>query len=164
VERLWRSLTYEEVYPKAYETVAETLQRTVDYFRFYNREPRHQCLNRQIPDQIYEGRVTRPFAAWSDRRIQRQNALKWVSKHRGLFLGRVDQGARGGISLKDIDVKATRDATVREPRAGTYDVDPRPEDRAAEVTLQSIADLKGELPDGQEFGSGRYPGHSYQCR
>jgi putative transposase len=55
VERLWRSLKYEEVYLKAYETVAEARQSLANYFRFYKRERRHQGLNRQTPDKVYEG-------------------------------------------------------------------------------------------------------------
>jgi len=63
VERLWRSLKYEEVYLKAYETVAEARQGMANYFRFYNRERRHQGLDRQTPDQVYEGSVMWPVAA-----------------------------------------------------------------------------------------------------
>ena len=63
VERLWRSLKYEEVYLKAYETVAEARQGMANYFRFYNRERRHQGLNRQTPDQVYEGSMIWPAAA-----------------------------------------------------------------------------------------------------
>jgi len=63
VERLWRSLKYEEVYLKAYETVAQARQEMGNYFRFYNRERRHQGLDRQTPDQVYEGSVMWPVAA-----------------------------------------------------------------------------------------------------
>ena len=64
VERLWRSLKYEEVYLKAYETVAEARSGIGNYFEFYNGERRHQRLvDRQTPDQVYEGRVTWPVAA-----------------------------------------------------------------------------------------------------
>jgi putative transposase len=63
VERLWRSLKYEEVYLKAYETVAEARQDMANYFRFYNRERRHQGLNRQTPDKVYEGSMMWPAAA-----------------------------------------------------------------------------------------------------
>jgi len=63
VERLWRSLKYEEVYLKAYETVAQARQGIGNYFRFYNRERRHQGLDRQTPDQVYEGSMMWPVAA-----------------------------------------------------------------------------------------------------
>jgi len=63
VERLWRSLKYEEVYLKAYETVAQARQGIGNYFRFYNRDRRHQSLDRQTPDQVYEGSMMWPVAA-----------------------------------------------------------------------------------------------------
>ena len=63
VERLWRSLKYEEVYLKAYETVAQDRQGMGNYFRFYNRERRHQSLDRQTPDQVYEWSEMWPVAA-----------------------------------------------------------------------------------------------------
>ena len=60
VERLWRSVKYEEVYLRAYETVAEARQGIGTYFEFYNSERRHQSLNRQTPDQLYRGKVEWP--------------------------------------------------------------------------------------------------------
>ena len=58
VERLWRSLKYEEVYLKAYESVAEARAGIGAYFRFYNAERRHQSLNRRTPDQVYAGETS----------------------------------------------------------------------------------------------------------
>jgi len=55
VERLWRSVKYEDVYLKAYETVAETRDGIGTYFEFYNHERRHQSLNRLTPEQAYTG-------------------------------------------------------------------------------------------------------------
>jgi len=69
VEWLRRSLKYEEVYLKAYETVVEARNGMTNYFQFYNRERRHQSLNRQTPDQIYAYSVMWPVAARSDRHI-----------------------------------------------------------------------------------------------
>lgn len=63
VERLWRSVKYEEVYLKAYETVAEARTGIGTYFQFYNSERRHQSMNRQTPDQVYTGNVEWPQAA-----------------------------------------------------------------------------------------------------
>ena len=63
VERLWRSVKYEEVYLKAYETVAEARTGIDTYFQFYNSERRHQSMNRQTPDQVYMGNVEWPQAA-----------------------------------------------------------------------------------------------------
>ena len=53
VERLWRSLKYEEVYLKAYESVAAAKASIDRYFRFYNSERRHQSLARRTPDTLY---------------------------------------------------------------------------------------------------------------
>ena len=44
VERFWRSLEYEEVYLKAYESVAEARQGIAAYFKFYNHQRLHQAL------------------------------------------------------------------------------------------------------------------------
>jgi len=63
VERLWRSVKYEEVYLKAYETVAEARTGIGTYFQFYNNERRHQGMNRYTPDQVYMGNVEWPQAA-----------------------------------------------------------------------------------------------------
>jgi len=52
------------VYLKAYETVAEARLNIGNYFQFYNGERRHQNLvDRQTPDQVYEGSVMWPVAA-----------------------------------------------------------------------------------------------------
>ena len=57
VERLWRSVKYEEVYLKAYETVHEARSSLAKYFDFYNHERGHQSLNRQTPWQVYTART-----------------------------------------------------------------------------------------------------------
>lgn len=53
VERLWRSVKYEEVYLKAYESLSEARAGLGDYFEFYNRRRRHQCLDYRTPDEVY---------------------------------------------------------------------------------------------------------------
>jgi putative transposase len=57
VERLWRSVKYEEVYLKAYETVHEARTSLAKYFDFYNHERGHQSLDRQTPWQVYTART-----------------------------------------------------------------------------------------------------------
>lgn len=52
-ERLWRTVKYEEVYLKSYETVQEAKQNLNEYFTFYNFERRHQSLNKQTPAEVY---------------------------------------------------------------------------------------------------------------
>lgn len=63
IERLWRSLKYEEVYLKAYETVAEAIRGIGDYFDLYNQERPHQSLGRLTPNEVYAGGFTLPEAA-----------------------------------------------------------------------------------------------------
>jgi putative transposase len=53
VERLWRSVKYEDVYLHAYETPAALRAGLTNYFMFYNTERRHQALTRQTPDAVY---------------------------------------------------------------------------------------------------------------
>jgi putative transposase len=53
IERLWRSLKYEEVYLKAYDTVAQATQGIGDWMDFYNQDRRHASLDRMTPDQVY---------------------------------------------------------------------------------------------------------------
>jgi putative transposase len=63
VERLWRSLKYEEVYLRAYESPREASQRIKAYFRFFNQERRHQSLDRQTLDARYYAALALPDAA-----------------------------------------------------------------------------------------------------
>jgi putative transposase len=53
VERLWKSVKYEEVYLKAYDTVAEARSSLGRYFDFYNRQRPHSSLDRRTPDEAY---------------------------------------------------------------------------------------------------------------
>src|ERR1019366_7310258 len=53
VERLWRSVKYEEVYLKAYDSVAEARSAIGGYFGFYNTRRPHSSLQRRTPDQAY---------------------------------------------------------------------------------------------------------------
>jgi putative transposase len=53
IERLWRTVKYEEVYLKDYATADEVYQGLTDYFLFYNHERLHQALNYQTPYQLY---------------------------------------------------------------------------------------------------------------
>jgi putative transposase len=63
VERLWRSVKYEDVYLKAYETVSDARDGIGAFLKFYNSERRHQSLDRRTPDQVYLGNVGWPQAA-----------------------------------------------------------------------------------------------------
>jgi len=53
VERLWRSVKYEEVYLRAYESVSEARNSIGRYLDFYNRRRPHSSLDDRTPDQAY---------------------------------------------------------------------------------------------------------------
>ena len=53
VERLWRSVKYEDVYLKAYESVQAVREGINQYFKFYNSRRPHSSHNDRTPDQVY---------------------------------------------------------------------------------------------------------------
>jgi len=53
VERLWRSLKYEDIYLKSYDSVPELTLGLTEYFRFYNTEREHQSLSNRTPVDVY---------------------------------------------------------------------------------------------------------------
>ena len=53
IERLWRTVKYEEVYLHAYETVEEARRRLASYFVFYNAERLHSSLGYRTPREVY---------------------------------------------------------------------------------------------------------------
>ena len=55
VERLWRTVKYEEVYLREYNTVREAQQGLGRYFGFYNDERLHQALGYRTPAAVYRG-------------------------------------------------------------------------------------------------------------
>ena len=55
VERLWRTVKYEEVYLKAYSNVTEARRELEDYFRFYNDLRPHQALGYRTPAEVFHG-------------------------------------------------------------------------------------------------------------
>jgi len=55
VERLWRSLKYEDIYLKDYESVPELIAGLRSYFDFYNNERPHQTLSGRTPAEVYFG-------------------------------------------------------------------------------------------------------------
>jgi putative transposase len=53
VERFWRTVKYEEVYLRAYDSVGEARQSIGRYLDFYNAKRPHTALDRRTPDQVY---------------------------------------------------------------------------------------------------------------
>jgi len=63
VERLWRSVKYEEVYLHAYESVAAARQGLSRHLSFYNQQRPHTALDAQTPDRVHFNSLPLPLAA-----------------------------------------------------------------------------------------------------
>jgi putative transposase len=63
VERLWRSVKYEDIYLRAYESPAALRRGLTQYFQYYHTQRRHQTLNRQTPDAVYFGDMKEKMVA-----------------------------------------------------------------------------------------------------
>lgn len=53
VERLWRSVKYENIYLNGYTNMIEAYQGLSDYFEYYNHERPHQSLDYRTPSEVY---------------------------------------------------------------------------------------------------------------
>lgn len=65
VERLGRSVKYEEVYLRTYDSFGNARASLGRYFHFYNTEIRHQSFDRRTPDNVYDESAAR-LAAWPE--------------------------------------------------------------------------------------------------
>ena len=66
VERLWRTVKYEDIYLKNYETVSDLVKGLTAYFDFYNHQRPHQSLGYQTPAEVYRGMNKLDFVhGWS---------------------------------------------------------------------------------------------------
>ena len=63
VERLWRSVKYEEVYLRAYDSVGEARASIGRYLDFYNRKRPHSSLDARTPDHAYFNHLPQAAAA-----------------------------------------------------------------------------------------------------
>jgi putative transposase len=63
VERIWKSIKYEEVYLHAYASVSDARQSIGRYLEFYNSTRPHSSLKAQTPDQVYFNRLPESLAA-----------------------------------------------------------------------------------------------------
>jgi len=116
VERLWRSLKYEEIYLNAYATVAEAKAGIGAWLDFYNRERQHQSLGYRTPRQIYEqglricGRSALPTGCASP--ASRASSESWEM----LAFAHIPTGATASRGLEIDEVKSR---TVRSVVAAT---------------------------------------------
>lgn len=63
IERLWKSVKYEDIYLKAYASMAEVKQGLVTYFKFYNEKRWHNHFDRKTPDMVYFDTLSQKQAA-----------------------------------------------------------------------------------------------------
>jgi len=74
VERLWRSVKYEEVYLRAYDTVTAVRRGLKRYFTFYNERCPHQALGGVTPDQVYQQQTSNSTAPSPRERVPKKAA------------------------------------------------------------------------------------------
>jgi putative transposase len=53
IERLWRSVKYEEIYLKAYESVGQARKSIANYLTWYNHQRPHSSLSDKTPEEAY---------------------------------------------------------------------------------------------------------------
>lgn len=68
VERLWRTVKYEEVYIKDYESVVEATNELCKYFDFYNNERLHQSLEYKTPKEVYIPEINEEYQIYERQR------------------------------------------------------------------------------------------------
>ena len=75
VERLWRTLKYEEVYLKAYANATEVRREVGAYFRFYNDQRPHQALGYRTPAEVFHGAMNATREESKERRNSPERVL-----------------------------------------------------------------------------------------
>ena len=53
IERFWRSLKYEDIYPSSYSNIKEARKGIDKYINVYNKERLHSSIDYQTPDEVY---------------------------------------------------------------------------------------------------------------
>ena len=79
IERLWRTVKYEEIYLKAYETVREAKAEISNYFRFYNTQRPHQALDYRTPAEVYDTEGDNMAAETEERRTSPETFVGYAS-------------------------------------------------------------------------------------
>ena len=90
VERLWRTVKYEEVYLKAYASASEAKRELGAYFRFYNSQRPHQALGYRTPAEVFHQAINVQINVqeedWGQRRCPPESALVSSERSAGLSL------------------------------------------------------------------------------
>jgi len=86
VERLWRTVKYEEVYLKAYSNGREARDGLEAYFHFYNNQRPHQALGYRTPAEVFNGESAPSDEQSKERRWPTSRALADLGKTAGLSL------------------------------------------------------------------------------
>ena len=86
VERLWRTVKYEEVYLKAYASVLEAQKGLEDYFRFYNGIRPHQALGYRTPAEVFHGEQGAVAGESNGRRCSLEEGIELLAGASGLSL------------------------------------------------------------------------------
>ena len=76
VERLWRTVKYEEVYLKAYANAVEAGRGWVPCFRFYNDLRPHQSLGYRTPSEVFQEAMPEAMNVQGDQSKERRCSLK----------------------------------------------------------------------------------------
>ena len=86
MERLWRTVKYEEVYLKAYSDGREAKTGLDAYFNFYNTQRPHQALGYRTPAEVFNGDSMQSTEHSKERRWSPSRALINLGKTAGLSL------------------------------------------------------------------------------
>jgi putative transposase len=70
IERFWRTIKYENIFPKGYETMTEAYEGIGEYIQFYNQRRLHSWLDYQTPDMAYEGQITPPAVTIEEKSLK----------------------------------------------------------------------------------------------
>ncbi len=83
IERLWRTVKYEEVYLKAYSGGREAKAGIDDYFRFYNTQRPHQALGYRTPAEVFHGDSVQSTEHSRERRWSRGGTMVCYARATG---------------------------------------------------------------------------------
>ena len=86
MERLWRTVKYEEVNLKAYANVLEAQRGLEDYFRFYNGLRPHQALGYRTRAEVFHGELGVVEEEYNRRRCSAGTGAELLAGHQGLSL------------------------------------------------------------------------------